>query len=268
MEKTEENKIIEEKPNISSNNAKEEINNSKDPPPSSPKIKTKLPHKYTFYFRISEEIIKNQFPKLNIDATEYKSQIKKISTFDTIEDFWAIYQHLKKPDNCNPGIEIQMFKDEIKPMWEDDLNKNGGKLTLNCNKGYTTIIWEEILLGIIGGVLPQEISEDINGIVFISKSKFNTLQIWFKEFNQNYCSELRQCIRDLIQIPKEVTIDIRKFLMMRIKMNLKEVIIIIIIKKKKMKKIIIIIIIQAIMDIRMITTKITKIKTNKIKIKK
>ena len=51
MEKTEENKIIEEKPNISSNNAKEEINNSKDPPPSSPKIKTKLPHKYTFYFR-------------------------------------------------------------------------------------------------------------------------------------------------------------------------------------------------------------------------
>ena len=211
MEKTEENKTTEEKPNISSNNAKEEINNSKDPPPSSPKIKTKLPHKYTFYFRISEEIIKNQFPKLNIDATEYKSQIKKISTFDTIEDFWAIYQHLKKPDNCNPGIEIQMFKDEIKPMWEDDLNKNGGKLTLNCNKGYTTIIWEEILLGIIGGVLPQEISEDINGIVFISKSKFNTLQIWFKEFNQNYCSELRQCIRDLIQIPKEVTIDIRKF---------------------------------------------------------
>ena len=47
--------------------------------------------------------------------------------------------------------------------------------------------------------------------MFISKSKFNTLQIWFKEFNQNYCSELRQCIRDLIQIPKEVTIDIRKF---------------------------------------------------------
>ena len=56
--------------------------------------------------------------------------------------------------------------------------------------------------------------------------------------------------------------------MMRIKMNLREVIIIIIIKNKKMKKIIIIIIIQSIMDIRMITTKITKIKTNKIKIKK
>ena len=37
------------------------------------------------------------------------------------------------------------------------------------------------------------------------------MQIWFKDYNKNYYAELEQCIRDLIQIPNEVPIDIKKF---------------------------------------------------------
>ena len=191
---------LEEKPNILN------ISSQQDQPQ-----KTKLSNKFVFYFRVSEEILKNQFPKQTIDSSEYESQVKKIAEFDTIEDFWAIYQHIKKPDNCKQGIEIQMFKENIKPMWEDESNKNGGKLTLKLNKGYTTIIWEELILGIIGNILPKETSEGINGIVFSSKKESNILQIWFKDYNKKYTGELEQCIRDLIQIPNEVPIDIKKF---------------------------------------------------------
>ena len=191
---------LEEKPNI-----------DKIPPQNNKSQKTKLNNKFVFWFRISEDILKNQFPKQAIDTSEYESQVKKIAEFDTIEDFWAIYQHIKKPDNCKQGIEIQLFKENIKPMWEDESNKNGGKLSLKLNKGYTTIIWEELILGIIGNILPAEISEGINGIVFSSKKESNILQIWFKDYNKKYTAELEQCIRDLIQIPNEVPIDIRKF---------------------------------------------------------
>jgi len=191
---------LEEKPNILN------ISSQQDQPQ-----KTKLSNKFVFYFRVSEEILKNQFPKQTIDSSEYESQVKKIAEFDTIEDFWAIYQHIKKPDNCKQGIEIQMFKENIKPMWEDESNKNGGKLTLKLNKGYTTIIWEELILGIIGNILPKETSEGINGIVFSSKKESNILQIWFKDYNKKYTGELEQCVRDLIQIPNEVPIDIKKF---------------------------------------------------------
>ncbi len=203
----------DENTNISSKNPSD-ININKDPPQSpeqKPIEKTKLSQKYAFWFRISEEILKNKIPKQNLDSSEYESQVKKIAEFDTIEDFWAIFQHLKKPDNCNPGIEFQMFKENIKPMWEDEFNKNGGKLSLKLNKGYTTIIWEELILGIIGNILPKEISEGINGIVFSSKKESNILQIWFKDYNKNYTGELEQCVRDLIQIPNEVPIDIKKF---------------------------------------------------------
>lgn len=171
--------------------------------------KKKLSSKYAFYYRISEDFPSQQ--KGPINTKDYENQIIKIGEFDTVEDFWAIFQHLKKPDNCNPGIEFQMFKENIKPMWEDELNKQGGKLTLKLNKGFTTVIWEEIILGIIGNILPKHIMEGINGVVFCAKKEFNTLQIWFKDYDRNYYMELEQCFRDLIQIPNEVPIDIKKF---------------------------------------------------------
>ena len=120
---------------------------------------TKLSHKYSFWFFISKEVIKNNI--------QYESKNKKIAEFDTIEDFWKIYQHIKKPDNCQEGIQLKMFKDNIEPKWDDASNKNGGKMTLLCNKEYTSIIWEEIILNIIGNIFPKNILDNINGVVFL-----------------------------------------------------------------------------------------------------
>ena len=161
----------------------------------------KLSNKFSFWFFISKEALKNN---------KYESKNKKIGEFETIEDFWKIYQHIKKPDNCQEGIQLKIFKDNIEPKWDDDLNKNGGKMTLLCNKEYTSIIWEEIILNIIGNIFPKSVLENINGIVFISKEKYNIIQIWFKEYNENYCKELEQCFRKVIQIPNEVPIKFKK----------------------------------------------------------
>ena len=100
--------------------------------------------------------------------------------FDTVEDFWGIFQHLRKPDSCRAGIEYFMFKEPIKPMWEDENNKNGGRISIKLRKDYTTIIWEEMIFALIGDVLPSEIKEQINGIVVTSRKDFNTLQIWIR----------------------------------------------------------------------------------------
>ena len=163
---------------------------------------TKLSHKYSFWFFISKGVIKNNI--------QYESKNKKIAEFDTTEDFWKIYQHIKKPDNCQEGIQLKMFKDNIEPKWDDASNKNGGKMTLLCNKEYTSIIWEEIILNIIGNIFPKNILDNINGVVFLSKNKYNTIQIWFREYNENYCKALEQCIRNMIQIPNEVPIKFKK----------------------------------------------------------
>ena len=164
--------------------------------------KTKLKSKYIFYYRIFEE---QQSQK--ITKEEYEKQIKPIAEFDSIEDFWAIFQHLRKPDSCRAGIEFQLFRGNIKPTWEDDNNKNGGKVSIKLCKGYTTIIWEEIIFALIGDVLP----DNINGIVVSTRKEMNKLSIWFNNWNEDNNNNIKKIIRDLLQMPPEVTLEFKKF---------------------------------------------------------
>ena len=173
--------------------------------------KTKLENRFSFWYRISDDIVQYQAPKQTLDKKIYETQVKKIHEFDTVEDFWGIFQHLRKPDSCKPGIEFMMFKEPIKPMWEDENNKNGGKISIKLRKEYTTIIWEEMIFVLIGGILPEEMKEEINGIVVSSRREFNTLQIWFKTFEERINNDLEQCIRDLLVIPPEVNLEFKQF---------------------------------------------------------
>ena len=176
-----------------------------------PSIKTPIKEKFSFWYRISDDALINQQPGKTLDKKEYENQVKKIAEFDTIEDFWCIFQHLRKPDSCKPGIEFQMFKNPIMPMWEDENNKNGGKISIKLRKDFTTIIWEEMIFALIGGVLPKEVKDELNGIVVSSRKEFNVLQIWFRNYSVKIIGEIEQCIRDLLQIPNEVELEIKQF---------------------------------------------------------
>ena len=176
-------------------------------PPSSPK----LAQKFAFWFRISEDMLFNKFHKIITDKNQYESEVKKIAEFDNINDFWLIFQHLRKPDSCKPGIEFQMFKDPIKPIWEDEGNKDGGRASIKLRKDFTTIIWEEVIFAIIGGVLPEEVRDEVNGVVVSSRKDYNILQVWFRSYSDKLVADLEQVLRDLLQIPDEVPIEFRQF---------------------------------------------------------
>ena len=58
--------------------------------------------------------------------TWQKANLQLISKFDTLEGFWALYNHIQLPSNLMSSCEYSLFKDGIKPMWEDEKNKQGG----------------------------------------------------------------------------------------------------------------------------------------------
>ena len=178
---------------------------------SSETFRKKLENKFSFLYRIDDTNTQYSTQKQIMEKEKYESQVKKIAEFDTIDEFWAIFQHLRKPDSCRPGIEYFMFKEPIKPMWEDENNKNGGRFSIKLKHGYSTIIWEEMIFALIGNIFPKEIRDEINGIVITSKKEFNTLQIWFKTFEEKNVKDLEQAIRDLLVIPNEVSLDTKQF---------------------------------------------------------
>lgn len=59
---------------------------------------------------------------------------KEIASFDTVEDFWSLYNHIKVASSLHQGCDYSLFKRGIRPMWEDDANKCGGRWLINLEK--------------------------------------------------------------------------------------------------------------------------------------
>ena len=161
----------------------------------------KFNNKFTFWYHINE---------ISADQ-EYESQIKKLAEFETLEDFWAIFQYLKKPDDCKQAIEFQLFKNNIKPMWEDESNKDGGRISLKLRKEFSNLVWEELVFAFIGGYLGKDLKDEINGLVINCKKDFNTLQIWIKTYSNDVTSALEKNVREILSMPSEVALDIKPF---------------------------------------------------------
>ena len=96
-------------------------------------------------------------------------------------------------------------------MWEDEGNKSGGKISIKLKKDYTTIIWEELILALIGGVLPANVKDEISGIVISVRKEFNILQIWFGNYQQDVITDIENSIKELLQIPDGVELETKQF---------------------------------------------------------
>ena len=83
-------------------------------------------------------------------ATNYEESMKVLGSFQTIEHFWRIYDHMQRPNEFKSTTDYHLFKDGIKPTWEDPANKNGGKWMVRLKKGLASRYWEDTVLAIVG----------------------------------------------------------------------------------------------------------------------
>lgn len=173
---------------------------------------TKLYCSFCFWFKLVDEY--NNYQHHNnkqIKQEDYSDMVKKIAEFNTVEDFWEVYQFLKKPEQAKHGLEISLFKSGLKPMWEDPGNKNGGKISLKIKKEYSNLIWDELVYRLIGNNFPLVDNDEINGLVFSLKRDSNFVQVWFRTFNQDKVNAIINCIRKIMNIPDGIELDIRPF---------------------------------------------------------
>lgn len=78
---------------------------------------------------------------------------KEIASFATVEDFWrytplhaiqfifmicnlnfSLFNHIKLASELRQGSDYSLFKRGIRPMWEDEANKRGGRWLINLEK--------------------------------------------------------------------------------------------------------------------------------------
>jgi len=60
--------------------------------------------------------------------------LKHLIEFDTVEDFWSVWNVLIAPSKLATGSNYHMFRTGIEPKWEDPVNARGGKWVATVSK--------------------------------------------------------------------------------------------------------------------------------------
>ncbi|XP_054166815.1 eukaryotic translation initiation factor 4E-1A-like [Oppia nitens] len=123
-------------------------------------------------------------------GSAWEDNLLDVTHFDTVEDFWALYNHIQLASSLTSGCDYSIFKHGIRPMWEDTANKEGGRWLFMVNKRQArpnqqnpTVdeLWLEVLLCLIGEAFGDD-SDQICGAVVNVRPKMDKISIWTSSY--------------------------------------------------------------------------------------
>nr|CAB3241798.1 eukaryotic translation initiation factor 4E type 3 [Phallusia mammillata] len=131
----------------------------------------------------------------NLTVTEYEANLRKIYTVSTVESFWGVFNHVPAPSNLMARYSYHWMRNNIRPVWEDSVNANGGMWKLRCHKLCTDSVWNELLMACIGEQFAQYVNpgDDIIGLSVSVRKNDDLVQLWNREsINAEECKVLKR----------------------------------------------------------------------------
>lgn len=121
--------------------------------------------------------------KLNI-TKKWEDCLEEIGSFNTIEDFWSLYNYIPKVTLLPWMTDYYLFKTGIRPTWEDNINKDGGKwvvLVDNARRNeLLDLCWLELSMAMVGEQF-EDVNDHICGTVVNSRQKGDKISLWTKD---------------------------------------------------------------------------------------
>lgn len=109
-------------------------------------------------------------------ATEYEDGLQFIGSVATVQEFWR-YWNAMDLLRLEKFASLSVFKQPIKPMWEDEGNKNGGRWVLNvADHAAAAGLYTKLALALIAGYF--ECSSSLCGVTFSVKPTGSQLALW------------------------------------------------------------------------------------------
>ncbi|KAG0261780.1 Eukaryotic translation initiation factor 4E type 2 [Mortierella polycephala] len=136
----------------------------------------------------------------------YESSMKKIATFGSVEDFWAVYSHLKRPHDLPNVSDYHLFKQGVRPVWEDATNINGGKWIVRLKKGLASRYWENLVMAVIGDQF--DVGSEICGIVLSIRGGEDILSLWNQSAHEGRINlKIRDTMKRILNLPADTIME-------------------------------------------------------------
>ncbi|KAK2156710.1 hypothetical protein LSH36_207g07067 [Paralvinella palmiformis] len=142
--------------------------------------------------------------------TAYRNSVSLASIWMSNIINGHIYNHVQPASKLSPGCDYSLFKDGIQPMWEDELNKKGGRWLINLDKRkrfqQLDTFWLETLLCLIGEAF-EDYSDEICGAVVNIRNKGDKLALWTHDATKKEATvKIGEKIKERLNIPQDLTI--------------------------------------------------------------
>ncbi|KAL1854108.1 hypothetical protein Plec18167_000025 [Paecilomyces lecythidis] len=136
--------------------------------------------------------------------SDYEKSTIALASISTVEGFWSVYSHLKRPSLLPTVSDYHIFKKGIRPVWEDEANKKGGKWIVRLKKGVADRYWEDLLLAMVGDQF-AEAGDEVCGAVLSVRSGEDVLSVWTRiDGGRNI--KIRETIKRLLAFPPDTNI--------------------------------------------------------------
>ncbi|KHO01464.1 eukaryotic translation initiation factor 4E-4 [Metarhizium album ARSEF 1941] len=138
---------------------------------------------------------------------EYENTLHGIATVQTVEEFWEIYSHLKRPSTLPVVSDYHLFKKDVRPIWEDEVNRKGGKWVVRMKKGVADRYWEDLLLSLIGDQF-GDAGEDVCGAVLSMRNGEDILSIWTRTAGGRVL-KIRETMKSVLNFPPNTRVEFK-----------------------------------------------------------
>ncbi|CAG8900281.1 unnamed protein product [Penicillium egyptiacum] len=136
--------------------------------------------------------------------SDYEKSTVPLASISSVESFWAVYSHLKRPSLLPTVSDYHIFKKGIRPVWEDEANKRGGKWIVRFKKGVSDRYWEDLLLAMVGDQF-AEAGDEVCGAVLSVRGGEDVLSVWTRiDGGRNI--KIRETIKRLLNFPADTNI--------------------------------------------------------------
>ncbi|KAI1349276.1 translation initiation factor eIF 4e-like domain-containing protein [Xylaria sp. FL0043] len=114
--------------------------------------------------------------------------LKEVIIFNTVEEFWGIYNNIVPVSELAMKSDYHLFKEGVRPEWEDPQNKHGGKWSYQFKDKRSIDInelWLQTMMAAIGETLEDEDDGEVMGVVVNVRKAFFRIGVWTRTIGKS-----------------------------------------------------------------------------------
>jgi len=177
------------------------------PDPNNFEMKHPLQNKWTMWYDAPTN------KKMNHSnwKSEKENSNKKIIDFDTVEDFWCLYNNLLKSSQLANKSNYQLMKEGILPAWESAVGGGQWELRLEQEENQIDRYWLWLVLAIIGESFEED-SNDILGAAIRIRNRGSRIELWTRRSSEaDVCLRIGKRMKELLGLPTSPKVNYQSF---------------------------------------------------------